>query len=92
MSAQPSPFGDISIETFLQEYWQKKPLLIRNAFPDLEPPVGPDDLAGLACEEEVHPGELLQRAVSQEVPNPLLQSNKYRYMNQIRVDQWCHLR
>ena len=60
MSAQPSPFGDISIETFLQEYWQKKPLLIRNAFPDLEPPVGPDDLAGLACEEEVEARLVIQ--------------------------------
>ncbi len=53
MTEQPSPFGNISVETFLQEYWQKKPLLIRNAFPDLEAPVGPDELAGLACEEDV---------------------------------------
>ncbi|GAB3095233.1 ribosomal protein uL16 3-hydroxylase [Lysobacter terrae] len=36
---------------FLREYWQKKPLLIRNAFPDFESPIQPEDLAGLACEE-----------------------------------------
>ncbi|WP_415901192.1 JmjC domain-containing protein [Neptuniibacter sp. QD29_5] len=48
-----SPFGDISIETFLAEYWQKKPLLIRNAFPDFEPPVTADELAGMALEEDV---------------------------------------
>jgi 50S ribosomal protein L16 3-hydroxylase len=36
---------------FLRDYWQKRPLLIRNAFPDFEPPVQPEDLAGLACEE-----------------------------------------
>lgn len=36
---------------FLREYWQKKPLLIRNAFPDFVSPIEPEDLAGLACEE-----------------------------------------
>ncbi|MDQ3229296.1 MAG: cupin domain-containing protein [Pseudomonadota bacterium] len=36
---------------FLHEYWQKKPLLIRNAFPDFVSPITPEDLAGLACEE-----------------------------------------
>ncbi len=44
--------GNISIETFLNEYWQKKPLLIRNAFPDFQCPIEPDDLAGLALEED----------------------------------------
>jgi 50S ribosomal protein L16 3-hydroxylase len=36
---------------FLRDYWQKRPLLIRNAFPDFAPPLSPDDLAGLACED-----------------------------------------
>lgn len=36
---------------FLRDYWQKRPLLIRNAFPDFSAPVAPEDLAGLACEE-----------------------------------------
>ncbi|MGI8559833.1 MAG: JmjC domain-containing protein [Luteimonas sp.] len=41
---------------FLRDYWQKKPLLIRNAFadfasPDFKPPIQPEDLAGLACEQ-----------------------------------------
>ncbi|SEQ77156.1 50S ribosomal protein L16 3-hydroxylase [Amphritea atlantica] len=48
-----SPFGDISIEEFLRDYWQKKPLLVRNAFPDFEAPVGADELAGLSLEEDV---------------------------------------
>ena len=60
MTEQSSPFGNISIETFLQEYWQKKPLLIRNAFPDLEAPVGADELAGLACEEDVEARLVIQ--------------------------------
>jgi len=46
------PLG-MSPAHFLRDYWQKRPLLIRNAFPDFEPPLQPDDLAGLACEPTV---------------------------------------
>lgn len=53
--------GDISAETFLQDYWQKKPLLIRQAFPDLQSPLTPDELAGLACEEDVNSRLVFER-------------------------------
>ncbi|MEO8810316.1 MAG: cupin domain-containing protein [Rhodanobacter sp.] len=43
------PLG-MSATRFLRDYWQKRPLLIRNAFADFRPPLQPDDLAGLACE------------------------------------------
>lgn len=45
-----APLG-MSPARFLREFWQKKPLLIRNAFPDFVAPIEPEDLAGLACEE-----------------------------------------
>ena len=45
--------GGISAREFLRDYWQKKPLLIRQAIPSLESPVSPDELAGLSLEEEV---------------------------------------
>lgn len=48
-----SVLGGISAEHFLNEYWQKKPLLIRQAFPGFECPVDPDELAGLSLEEEI---------------------------------------
>ena len=38
-------------DAFLRDYWHKRPLLIRNAFPGFESPLQPEDLAGLACEE-----------------------------------------
>ena len=44
--AQP-PLG-MPPADFLRDYWQKKPLLIRNAFPGLVSPLEPEDLAGLA--------------------------------------------
>ena len=55
-----SPLGNISIEEFLQEYWQKKPLLIRNAFPDFVSPIDPDDMAGLSLMEEVESRIILE--------------------------------
>ena len=44
---------NFDIEHFLQHYWQKRPLLIRNPWEQWRNPLEPDDLAGLACEEEV---------------------------------------
>jgi 50S ribosomal protein L16 3-hydroxylase len=35
---------------FLRDYWQKRPLLVRQAFPGFRAPIDADDLAGLACE------------------------------------------
>ncbi len=46
------PLG-MSPAVFLRDYWQKKPLLIRNAFPGFVSPLEPEDLAGLACEDGV---------------------------------------
>jgi 50S ribosomal protein L16 3-hydroxylase len=59
-----SLFGNISIETFLKEYWQQKPLLIRNAFPDFKSPIDPDELAGLALEEDIE-----SRIILEDGPN-----------------------
>ncbi len=53
MSQTPSILGGLSPEIFLQTYWQKQPLLIRNALPNYQSPISPDELAGLACEEGI---------------------------------------
>ena len=45
--------GGLTAEQFLAEYWQKKPLLIRQAIPGFNGLLSPDELAGLACEEDV---------------------------------------
>lgn len=49
---QLSFLGGLTAQQFLSEYWQKKPLLVRNAFPDFTGLLTPDELAGLACIEE----------------------------------------
>ncbi|HEV7489449.1 MAG TPA: cupin domain-containing protein [Rhodanobacteraceae bacterium] len=44
------PLG-MTATRFLREYWQRKPLLVRGAFPAFADPLTPNDLAGLAGEE-----------------------------------------
>lgn len=43
----------LTSQQFLAEYWQKKPLLIRQAIPNFGSMLTPNDLAGLACEDDV---------------------------------------
>jgi len=51
-ASQLPPLG-MPPAVFMRDYWHKRPLLIRNAFPGFQSPVEPEDLAGLACEEGV---------------------------------------
>ena len=46
-------FKSIDVKTFLREYWQKKPLVIRQAINNFTNILSPDELAGLAMEEDV---------------------------------------
>ncbi|MBZ6071675.1 cupin domain-containing protein [Aeromonas schubertii] len=44
---------NLDIAHFLEHYWQKRPLLIKGGFKDFADPITPDELAGLAMEQEV---------------------------------------
>ncbi len=57
-------FGDITVEDFLANYWQKKPLVIRNAFPDYEMPFSAEELAGLACDTDAPSRIILERGLA----------------------------
>jgi len=45
--------GDISVEEFLRDYWQKKPLFIPQAFPNFTSQIDADELAGFALDDDV---------------------------------------
>jgi 50S ribosomal protein L16 3-hydroxylase len=45
--------GGLSPAQFMRRYWQKKPLLIRNAFPDFKPFVNRQALFAMAADEAV---------------------------------------
>ncbi|WP_118179181.1 JmjC domain-containing protein [Paraburkholderia phosphatilytica] len=61
-SSPPSPvspdkttalLGHLTPSQFMRRYWQKKPLLIRQAIPDIEAPLGRDELFELAADDAV---------------------------------------
>ncbi|OXL26702.1 cupin domain-containing protein [Psychrobacter sp. DAB_AL32B] len=56
----------ITPEQFLTEYWQKKPLLIKRGLPQLIGMFEPDDMLGLALEEDATARLLTQDTVKQD--------------------------
>ncbi|WP_420590845.1 cupin domain-containing protein [Bacterioplanoides sp.] len=94
--------GHLSVEEFLRDYWQKKPVLIRNAWPGFEPLLPADELAGLSLEQEIEsrliiedgiPGDndsgpwQLKRGPFSEEDFRSLPENKWTLLIQ-GVDQW----
>ncbi|MDD3885043.1 MAG: cupin domain-containing protein [Gallionella sp.] len=53
MKTPLSMLGGLTAAEFLRDYWQKKPLLIRQAFPDFRGLLDPTELVHLACAEDV---------------------------------------
>ena len=53
MSQPLDILGGITAEQFLAEYWQKKPLLVRNALPEIASLLEPNDVMELALEENI---------------------------------------
>jgi 50S ribosomal protein L16 3-hydroxylase len=49
----PMQLNNFDTAAFLRDYWQKRPLLIRNPWQSWQNPLSPDELAGLACEDHV---------------------------------------
>lgn len=62
--------GGLTPQQFLDEYWQQKPLLIRNAFPSFTTPDGlnqlvdGNELAGLACDADAESRLILEHGVT----------------------------
>lgn len=58
VSAHPArrsrwPLGAFSVDQFLRDHWQRRPLLVRAAVPDVRPPVAPASLVALSARDEV---------------------------------------
>ena len=53
MSQPLDILGGITAEQFLAEYWQKKPLLVRKALPEIASLLEPNDVMELALEENI---------------------------------------
>ena len=58
----PLPYlGGLTASEFLRDYWQKKPLLVRNAFPELAYRLSDEDLIELAQEDGVEARVVLEK-------------------------------
>ena len=53
MNTKLALLGGLSVNEFLRDYWQKKPLLIRQAIPGFKGLLGPQQLIDLACRDDV---------------------------------------
>src|SRR3990167_5289063 len=45
--------GKLTPEQFLKRYWQREPVLLQQALPGFRDPITPEELAGLALEDEI---------------------------------------
>ena len=52
MQIPDSFFGELSVDQFLEEYWQKKPLLVRGAWPGFQNPLPPPAFLRLSERED----------------------------------------
>ncbi|MGK7248775.1 JmjC domain-containing protein [Acinetobacter oleivorans] len=65
MTESLAVLGGITAEQFLAEYWQKKPLLVRNGLPEIVGLLEPQDVQELALEEHAS-----ARLIRQKDKNP----------------------
>ena len=78
--------GSTSTETFLRKYWQKKPLLIRQAIPDMLPILSREALFELAGQDDVE-----SRLISQTSTRWRMQNGPIVNLPSIRKKQWTLL-
>ena len=72
-------FGDLSANQFLADYWQQKPLMVRQAVPGFRSVLTGDELAGLALEPEVESRLVLTRDLEHPEEAAQSQSTSLRW-------------
>jgi 50S ribosomal protein L16 3-hydroxylase len=78
--------NELTPAQFLTEYWQKKPLLIKGGFQNFIDPISPDELAGLAAEEEIE-----SRIVSQSDGQWQLETGPFEDFSAFGEQDWTLL-
>lgn len=76
----------ISQQTFMDEFWNKKPIVLKNAIVDFEDPIDANDLAGLAMEEVVE-----SRIVSKRADSWQVQHGPFKDYENLPDDHWSLL-
>ena len=80
---------------FLRDYWQRRPVLLRQALPDFVDPVSPEELAGLACDADIDARLIFTRGKSWQLKNGPFKTRDFTSLPKRNwtllvqaVDQW----
>ena len=80
--------GGISAEVFLRDYWQKKPLLVRNAIAAFKAPLGKAEVLTLARRDDAESRLITRKSSTWHIEHGPFSSNTFR---QPRNDLWTVL-
>ncbi len=75
--------GGISAEVFLREYWQKKPLLIRNAIADFKAPLSKREVLTLARRDEAESRLITRNATAWEIESGPFSAGDFRQLSDV---------
>jgi 50S ribosomal protein L16 3-hydroxylase len=84
MKTIPTLLGALSVEEFLRDYWQKKPLLIRGAIPDFSGLLSPQQALELACAEDVQARLVIQRKGQFELQQSPFEPQDFKGLSKIK--------
>lgn len=88
MKTSSSLLGELSKHQFLRDYWQKKPLLVRQAVPQFQGLLDPRELIALACTEDIQSRLVIQRNDQWEVHHGPFKPKKFDHL---RKHNWTVL-
>lgn len=80
--------GGISPERFLRDYWQKKPLLVRNALQKFEGLLSVDELIDLACQDSAQSRLITRENDAWDVQSDMIASTDFKGLDN---KQWTLL-
>ena len=76
--------GNLSVNEFLRDYWQKKPLLIRGAIPSFSGLLSPEQLIELACSENAQARLVTQRRGQFGLQHSPFDASDFKGLSKIR--------
>jgi 50S ribosomal protein L16 3-hydroxylase len=84
MKKSSSLFGGLSVNRFLRDYWQKKPLLIRQAMPDFSGLLDRQQLFELACTPDVQARAVVHRRNKWELYHAPFEAEDFAGMEKMK--------
>lgn len=84
MNSRLTLLGGLSVARFLKEYWQKKPLLIRQAIPGFKGLLDPRQLIALACDPDAQARAVVHRRNKWELYHAPFEPDDFSGMEKLK--------